>query len=81
MLLLIEVSDTTLRYDRETKLPLYSRSGVQEAWIMDLQNGAMERHTEPSQSGYRLVRRAGRGESLPSEAMPELVLRFDDVLV
>lgn len=80
VLLLIEVSDTTLRYDRETKLPLYARSGVREAWIMDFQNRTMERHTEPSESGYRLVRRAGRGESLLSEALPEVVLRFDDIL-
>lgn len=80
VLLLIEVSDTTLTYDRETKLPLYARSGVREAWIMDLQNNAMERHTEPSENGYRLVRRASKGESLPSEAVPEVVLRFDDIL-
>ena len=33
VLLLIEVSDTTLRYDRQTKLPLYARSGVRESWI------------------------------------------------
>lgn len=80
MLLLIEVSDTTLTYDRETKLPLYARSGVREAWIIDLQNNAMERHTEPSRSGYRLVRRASKGESLPSEALPKIVLRFDDII-
>ena len=80
VLLLIEVSDTTTRYDRETKLPLYARSGVQEAWVVDLQNRAVERHTEPSESGYRLVRRAGKGGSLPSEALPKLVLKVDDIL-
>ena len=80
VLLLIEVSDTTLRYDRETKLPLYARSGVGESWILDLQNGAMERHTEPSESGYRLVRRVGSGESLPSVALPKLVLQVVDLV-
>ena len=80
VLLVIEVSDTTLTYERETKLPLYARSGVREAWIMDLQNNAMERHTEPSENGYRLVRRASKGESLSSEALPGVVLRFDDIL-
>ena len=77
VLLLFEVSDTTLKYDREVKLPLYARSGVREAWIVDLQDGSVERHTEPSATGYRLVRRAGKGESLPSEALSELVLRVD----
>jgi Uma2 family endonuclease len=37
--LVIEVSDTTLRYDRDRKLPLYAKSGVPEVWIEDLQSG------------------------------------------
>src|SRR5690606_16285512 len=36
ILLVIEVSDTTLRYDREVKVPLYARHGVPETWIVDL---------------------------------------------
>ncbi|HSC16222.1 MAG TPA: Uma2 family endonuclease [Gammaproteobacteria bacterium] len=54
-LLLIEVSDTTLRYDRDVKVPLYARHGVPEAWIVDvngdallvygdLRNGKYDRH-------------------------------------
>ena len=37
-LLVIEVSDSTLRYDRDVKVPLYARHGVPEVWILDLQN-------------------------------------------
>ncbi len=40
-LLIIEVSDTTLRYDREIKVPLYARHGVPEVWIVDLGNGQL----------------------------------------
>jgi Uma2 family endonuclease len=36
VLLLIEVADTSARYDREVKLPLYARHGVPEVWIVDL---------------------------------------------
>ena len=36
VLLLVEVSDSTARYDREIKLPLYARHGVAEVWIVDL---------------------------------------------
>src|SRR5262249_52950879 len=36
VLLLIEVSDSTVRYDREVKLPLYARHGIPEFWIFDL---------------------------------------------
>jgi Uma2 family endonuclease len=37
--LVIEVSDSTLRYDRTRKLPSYARAGVQEAWIVNLGRG------------------------------------------
>lgn len=39
ILLVIEVSDSTLRYDRDVKVPLYARHGIPEAWIVDVQNG------------------------------------------
>jgi Uma2 family endonuclease len=60
MLLLIEVADTSVSYDRNVKLPLYARSGIAEVWLVDLNGGIIERYTEPSEEGYRLVRRAGR---------------------
>jgi Uma2 family endonuclease len=40
-LLVIEASDTTLRYDRDVKVPLYARHGVPEVWIIDVQNDAL----------------------------------------
>ncbi len=40
-LLVIEVSDTTLKYDRHVKMPLYARYGIPEAWIVDLENGLL----------------------------------------
>src|SRR5262245_11836271 len=36
VLLVIEVSDTTLRYDREIKVPLFARHGVADVWVFDL---------------------------------------------
>lgn len=80
VLLVIEVSDTTLRYDREVKLPLYASFGIREVWIVDLASNVIERHTEPSGDGYRLVRRAGRGESLVSEVIPEIRISVDGIL-
>jgi Uma2 family endonuclease len=80
VLLVIEVSDTTLRYDRDFKLPLYARAGLPEVWIVDLKGEEIERHTSPSGDGYRHTGRARRGEELASEALPALTLRADDVL-
>lgn len=80
VLFVIEVSDTTLRYDRDFKLPLYARAGVLEVWIMNLQGEEIERHVGPSGDGYRHTDRARRGEELASKALPGLTLRADDIL-
>jgi Uma2 family endonuclease len=80
VLLLIEVSDTTLAYDRNIKLPLYARFGIKEVWILDLPGEAVERHTQPSEEGYRRMERARRGQALISEVVPDLILHTDAVL-
>lgn len=81
VLLLIEVSDTTLRYDREVKLPLYARSSIPEVWIVDLAGGVVERHNAPSQGGYRRTEKARQGETLESETLHGFVLQADTVLI
>jgi len=80
VLLLIEVSDATLAYDRNVKLPLYARAGIREVWIVNLPGETVERHTDPSSDGYRSVEPAQRGETLESVAPPGLTLTVDDVL-
>ncbi len=80
VLLLVEVADSSLEYDRNVKLPLYSRSGVPEAWLVDIPAGAVERHTEPSEEGYgRMVRVRGE-RSLESTTLPDLVLNVGELL-
>ncbi len=72
VLLLIEVSDTTLSYDRNVKLPLYARSGIPEVWVVDLTDEIVERHTGPSGEIYRHLERVRRGETLASAGLPDL---------
>lgn len=79
VLFLIEVSDTTLAYDRNTKLPLYARAGVSEAWIVNLANETAECHTDPSPDGYRTVRHSGKGDTIKPEAFPELTISVNAV--
>lgn len=80
VLLLIEVADTSLAYDRGVKLTTYAEAGIREVWIVDLTGGTIERHTNVFGEGYRFTARAGRGEELRSEVLPGLSLRADDVL-
>jgi Uma2 family endonuclease len=80
VLLLIEVSDTTLAYDRGVKLPLYARAGIREVWIVDLPGETIERHTDPSEEGYRRADRLRRGHSLESISLPGLTPSVDELL-
>ena len=61
-LLVVEVADSTLSYDRRTKVPLYAREGVPEMWLVDLPNGRVTVHREPTPTGYQLTQtyRPGR---------------------
>jgi Uma2 family endonuclease len=52
VLLLIEVSDSTLRYDRDVKVPLYARHGIPEVWIVDLQNAELHSWRAPERGRY-----------------------------
>ena len=53
VLLLAEVSDSTLHKDTAIKLPLYARAGVPELWIVNLVQRRIEVHTDPAGSDYR----------------------------
>jgi Uma2 family endonuclease len=77
---LIEVSDTTLAYDRNLKVPLYARAGVPEVWIVDLASETIERHTEPSSDGYRRVEISRRADALASLTLSALTVEVDAVL-
>lgn len=80
VLLIIEVADTTVQYDRRVKANLYARAGVPEYWLMDLPGDAIERHSEPSADGYRIVQRFHRGERIGVQALPDVELLVDDLL-
>jgi Uma2 family endonuclease len=79
-LLVIEVADSSLTYDRHVKMALYARSGIPEAWLVDLTQGQVSVHGRPSNDGYDRVVVHGRGEVLTSSALPRLSLSVDDLL-
>ena len=80
ILLLVEVADSSLDYDRNRKFPRYAAAGIPEAWLFDVFAGILERHTEPFEGRYRRVEAARRGEALISTTLPGLTLAVDDIL-
>ena len=53
ILLLVEVSDSSLHYDRDVKVPLYARYGVAEVWIVDLQHDCLLTYRDRANGQYR----------------------------
>lgn len=68
-LLVVEVSDSSLRYDRETKLPIYARVAVPEVWVVNLQEEQVEVYDEPGPDGYDTVRYARGDEEVGSSVV------------
>jgi hypothetical protein len=79
VLLLIEVSDTSLAYDRSTKQRLYAQAGIAEYWIVDCEAEAVEVYRDPGPEGYRDVRRVEGRAVLALQAFPDVQLSIPDI--
>lgn len=80
VLLVIEVSDASLAYDREEKLPRYAQSGVPEVWLVAVDRREVEQYADPSEGRYRVAQVWGRGQTVTSASLPTLAVAVSDVL-
>lgn len=80
-LLLVEVADSSLHYDRATKLSLYAQAGIPEVWIVNLAEGQIEMHRVPKGTVYSTRHIATEGDTLTIEKLPAVeALPAADVL-
>ncbi|MEG4458323.1 Uma2 family endonuclease [Microcoleus sp. N9_A1] len=84
ILLVIEVSDSTLKYDRRTKLSIYAESGISDYWIFNLVDIQLEMHSEPYQKqrggfDYRVKRVVLPNEVVVIPGFPDLSLDLSAV--
>lgn len=80
VLLLVEVSDSTVEYDREIKKTLYAAAGIVEYWLVNLQNNTVEVYSQPKNGIYRLARILESGETIETVAVANLKLPIDEIL-
>lgn len=80
VLLIVEVSDSTLKYDRDTKLALYAEAEIPEVWIVNLKNNIVEIHQKPSIGIYQLAQIYKSGEVVKSTVLPNLEIEVDKIL-
>ena len=74
--LVIEVSDSTLTYDRDTKVPLYARAGIPEVWVVDVNAKRIGVYREPTSSGYGDVREVS-GDALSIQSLAPVSIDVD----
>jgi Uma2 family endonuclease len=80
VLLLIEVADTSIEYDREVKVSLYAQAGIGEVWLVDLVGESIEVYQSPGSAGYQEIRVVRHEERLAPKALPELELSASGIL-
>lgn len=80
VLLLIEVADSSLAYDRGRKLPQYAEAGIPEVWLVDLPGNRVFLYRDPSPAGYQTIATLGRGDVLSPAAFPDLRLPVAELL-
>jgi len=78
--LLIEVSVTTVGYDRNIKSVRYSQAGILELWIVDINAELVEVYRNPSVNGYESIQQFRRGDTISPLAFPDIAISVDDIL-
>lgn len=78
-LLVVEVADSSLRFDRDVKLGFYAESGVPEVWIVDVRQRRVLAFSEPSARAYRAERVLEAGQACECAALPGVRITVDEL--
>ena len=70
-LLAVEVSHTTVEFDRDVKAPLYARAGIPELWLANLEDGYLDALSHPEGGEYRVARRLAHGDTIAPALLPD----------
>ena len=81
VLLLVEVADTSLEFDREVKLARYAAAGIPEVWIVNLRARQVEAHSDPVDGSYRSRRVVTANGRISPLAFPDVSLAVADFLL
>lgn len=80
LLLVVEVSDTTLRFDLRNKALLYARAGVEDYWVADVVGRRLIVHRNPTPAGYAEVTEYGENETVAPLARPDAAVLVSQLL-
>lgn len=78
--LVIEVSDSTLGFDRTVKLPLYAQAGIPEVWLVNLIDNAIEVYRQPVTGKYTQKMRVSCHGMVTAVAFPQITFPVADLI-
>ncbi|MBI5755972.1 MAG: Uma2 family endonuclease [Nitrospirae bacterium] len=80
VLLIVEVADSSVEYDREIKIPLYARANIQEVWLVNLLENSIEIYSSPRSVGYEFRRIARNDQTISPKNFPDVSLTAKQIL-
>jgi Uma2 family endonuclease len=80
VLLIIEVADSSYRYDRDLKIPLYAQSGIPEVWLIDLTRQRLLSFSQPQGGHYGQVNDLKNDQIICCDGFPDLFLDLSTIL-
>jgi Uma2 family endonuclease len=78
--LVVEVADSTLKYDTEVKDKLYAQSGITDYWVLDLKNRQLHVFRNPTPTGYTSHLILTEPNQITPIAFPHIILNLTDIL-
>jgi Uma2 family endonuclease len=78
--LILEISDTTVSYDRNAKAVAYAKAGIIQYILLNLQNQTIEDYREPAEDGYQSKQTYHTGQSFKLVAFPDVEINVDELL-
>jgi Uma2 family endonuclease len=80
VLLIIEVADTSAAFDTQVKAKLYSKAGIPEYWVIDVQESCLRVFTEPSARGYKHIQVLERDDTVKSVSINGLAIQVKELM-
>jgi Uma2 family endonuclease len=80
VLLMIEVSNTSVRFDTKVKAPLYAEAGIREYWILNIPKNVLEVRSEPVNGVYTRHEILKHGQTVSPRAFPEVTFKVEEIL-
>jgi Uma2 family endonuclease len=81
ILVIIEIADSSIEYDRDVKGRVYAESGILEYWLSDLNTNLLWRYSSPKHGAYQQVEECRRGQSIAPQQLPMCIVPVDAFLI